>query len=261
MIFTVEKRQAAFELILNAAQKNEKIISLVQVGSGAVGYTDEFSDLDFVVALDKDESLLEVMDYMHEIIFGQFEVLDFSQNVEHHLQCYRLTDLLEIDIGFGAYTRAAAHKPNFKVLFDSSNTVEKAMKDSRAWFGGGAIEKKYQEDLTYASIMAPSHLMHAACAIKRNQYFRASAEMEFLRGILIKLIGGRKKIDVELNRDIDKLPPEELKVLKATVICGFEKENLWLALLSLSDALYAEMKKVKVNIPKEKVLEFFEVCK
>lgn len=261
MIFTVEDRQAAFDSILDAAQKNKKIISLVQVGSGAVGYTDELSDLDFVVALDKDESLLEIMDYMHEIISSQFELLDFSQNVERHLQAYRLTNLLEIDIGFGAYTRAAALKPNFKVLFDSSNTVEKAMKDSRAWFCGGAIEKKYQDDLAFASIATPSHLMHAACAIKRNQFFRASAEIEFLRNILIKLIGGRLKIDIEMNRDIDKLSPDELKVLKATVVCGFEKENLWKALLSLTDSIYEEMKKVKVNIPKEKVLEYFEVCK
>ena len=67
-IFSVQDRENAFEYVLSAARKSDRIIALVQVGSGATGYHDEWSDLDFVIALDSDESMPEVMDFMHRKI-------------------------------------------------------------------------------------------------------------------------------------------------------------------------------------------------
>ena len=65
-IFSIQDRENAFEYVLSAARKSDRIIALVQVGSGATGYRDERSDLDFVIALDSDESMPEVMDFMEQ---------------------------------------------------------------------------------------------------------------------------------------------------------------------------------------------------
>ena len=51
-IFSVKDRENAFGYVLSAAKECSKIIALVQVGSGATGYRDERSDLDYVIALD-----------------------------------------------------------------------------------------------------------------------------------------------------------------------------------------------------------------
>ncbi len=59
-IFSVQDRRDAFEYVVSAAEKCDRIIALVQVGSGAIGYHDERSDLDFVIALDSAESMKEV---------------------------------------------------------------------------------------------------------------------------------------------------------------------------------------------------------
>ena len=115
-VFSVQDREDAFEYVLSAARESDRIIALVQVGSGATGYRDERSDLDFVIALDSDESMPEVMDFMHRKIAERYDVLFFKQDEPRHLQCYVLSDLLEIDIGYGGYENAAAWKPAFKVL-------------------------------------------------------------------------------------------------------------------------------------------------
>ena len=112
------------DYILSASKDCPKIVSLVQVGSGAEGFHDEKSDLDFVIAYDSNESMAEVMDYMHRKISEKYSVLFFSQYAERHLQVYVLDNLLEIDIGYGCYEHAAALKPAFKVLFDNSGIVE-----------------------------------------------------------------------------------------------------------------------------------------
>ena len=44
-IFSIQDRQNAFDYVLSAAKGCDRIIALVQVGSGATGYRDERSDL------------------------------------------------------------------------------------------------------------------------------------------------------------------------------------------------------------------------
>lgn len=92
-VFSVEDRENAFRFILSAAGNCSRIVALVQVGSGAEGYRDDRSDLDFVIALDSDESMPEVMDYMHREIAGKYGVLFFRQDEPRHLQCYGDGDL------------------------------------------------------------------------------------------------------------------------------------------------------------------------
>lgn len=74
-VFSVRDRQVAFDYILSTARQCGKIISLVQVGSGAKGYHDDRSDLDFVIALDSDDSMTEVMEYVHRRILDKYELL------------------------------------------------------------------------------------------------------------------------------------------------------------------------------------------
>ena len=147
-IFSVEDRQKAFEYILTVTKEHEKIVALCQVGSGAIGYHDARSDLDFVIAMNTGDSMAEVMEYMKKRITEKYKVIYFKQAEDRHLQVYVLDNLLEIDIGFGGYEHAAAWKPAFKVLFDRSGVVEEKMIQSRAWMDDsiyGGKQKKVLE--------------------------------------------------------------------------------------------------------------------
>ncbi len=106
-IFSIEDRKSTLDYILSTAKDCPKIVSLVQVGSGAEGFHDEKSDLDFVIAYDNNESMTEVMDYMHNKISEKYNLIFFTQSEEKHLQVYVLDNFLEIDIGFGCYEHAA----------------------------------------------------------------------------------------------------------------------------------------------------------
>ena len=79
MIFSVQDRQEAFDFILSSTRQCDKIVSLVQVGSGANGYHDDRSDLDFVIAMDSNDSMLAVMEYMHKKISEKYELQFFIQ--------------------------------------------------------------------------------------------------------------------------------------------------------------------------------------
>ena len=260
-IFNVEDRQNALDYLLSSADECSKIVSLVQVGSGAEGFHDEKSDLDFVVAYDSNDSQTYVMEYMHRKITEKYNLLFFTQSEERHLQVYVLDNLLEIDIGFGCYEHAAALKPAFKVLFDNSGMVESKMVKSREGMDERIYGDKQKKDLETACNYVWTHLMHAAVAIYRNNYFRVVGELEFVRKIYIDLVGDRYKLESTVNREIDKLPDFEKEAIKSTFVFGESREILWIGLINLTNLVYKELEGNSVPISKEILLEYYKELK
>ena len=260
-IFSVQDRQNAFEFVLSAARENDRIIALVQVGSGAVGYRDDRSDLDFIIALDSDESMPEVMDYMHREIAGKYGVLFFRQDEPRHLQCYVLSNLLEIDIGYGGYENAAARKPAFKVLYDRSGTVEEKMIRSREWMDDHIYGDKQKKDIALARDSVWIRLMHAAVAIRRGNLFRAIGELEYVRKLYIDLLGDRYRLESGLNREIDRLPENEKETIRSTFVAGENPTDLWRSLLNLTKLVYEELDGQSVPVTQEMLVEYYKDLK
>ena len=233
-VFSVEDRENAFRFILSAAGNCSRIVALVQVGSGAEGYRDDRSDLDFVIALDSDESMPEVMDYMHREIAGKYGVLFFRQDEPRHLQCYVLSNLLEIDIGYGGYENAAARKPAFKVLYDKSGIVEAKMDASREWM----------DDRIYG-----------------DKQKKAIGELEYVRKLYIDLLGDRYRLESGLNREIDRLPENEKEAIRSTFVAGENPTDLWRSLLNLTKLVYQELDGQSVPVTQEMLVEYYKDLK
>lgn len=64
-IFNTIDRKDILDYIVSFTEQNEHIMALIAVGSGAFGYIDELSDLDMVVAIDNNENMEIVMDYVN----------------------------------------------------------------------------------------------------------------------------------------------------------------------------------------------------
>ena len=256
-VFSVQDRQAVFEFIRSIAAECDRIVALVQVGSGANGFHDEHSDLDFVVALDSGKSMPEVMEYMHRKISAKYELAFFTQNESRHLQNYILSDLLEIDIGYGGYEHAAAWKPAFKVLFDHSGTVEEKMVQSREWMDDSVYGEKQKKDMEQARNVVWFFLMHAAVAIHRGNCFRAIGEMEAARALYLDLLGDRYRLESARNREIDKLPEAEKAAVRSTYAAGESPSELRTALLNLTALVYKELEGVDVPVTQEMLHDYY----
>lgn len=258
-IFNEQDRQKTFEYILSAARACDKIVSMVQVGSGAIGYQDDRSDLDFVAALDSNDSMLSVMEYIHRKITEEYEILYFKQVEASHLQVYLLSDLLEIDIGYGGYEGAAARKPAFKVLYDKSGIVEDRMIQSRKWMDDVQFSDKHKKDIALACDTVWAHLMHASVAIRRGNSFRAIGELEYVRKVYIDLLGDRYRLESALNREIDRLPENERASIRSTFVTGESSEELWSSLLNLTRLIYRELEGSNVPITLEMLMDYYRV--
>ncbi|MBE6936507.1 MAG: hypothetical protein E7458_08470 [Ruminococcaceae bacterium] len=256
--FTIEDRQAAFEFIRSTADACSKVVSLVQVGSGAIGYHDEYSDLDFVVALDSDDSMLEVMDYVRKEISAKYELLYFAQNESRHLQVYLLSNFLEIDIGYGGYEHAAANKPAFRVLYDKTGVVEEKMIRSREWMDDVIFGEKQKKDLALAAQSVWMRLMHAAVAIHRGQTLHAMGELDQVRTQYIDLVGDRCRLESALNREMDRLPEAEKAAILSTYLTGADSDALWNCLLTLTERIFNELEGVETPLTRELLQRYYQ---
>lgn len=257
-VFTMQDRQDALEYVISVASECDRVVALVQVGSGAVGFRDERSDLDFVVALDKGVSMAETMDLMHRQIAGRYEVLYVGRDEARHLQCFVLSNFLEIDIGYGGYENAAAWKPAFKVLFDRSGTVEEKMVQSRSWMDDKIFGDKQQKDIATARSSVWLRLMHAATAIHRGNFFRAIGELEYVRKLYIDLLGDRYRLESSLNREIDRLPEAEKAAIRSTFVTGESREELVSALQNLTELVYRELADIEMPITKQMLYDYYK---
>lgn len=263
-LFSVTDRQDVLDYIISFTQQHEHIVALVAVGSGAYGYIDELSDLDMVVAVDSDENLETVMEYVAAQLRKRLNFIYFKQMPQRRLQVYLTESYLEIDIGYGPYTSAAAAQQHWKVVFDKSGTVDHAMRESwekRETTSGTHELAKVAE----CSDSAWHYLMHAASAIKRRQYWRATAEFEYARNLLIELLGCRYPLETRRNREVDKLPAAELAVLEETLVSDLTQEALWCSLAVLTNAIYTELERygerVRITVNRRHVEEYINACR
>lgn len=257
-IFNTKDRQDAFDYILSVAKECSKIVSLIQVGSGAVGYYDERSDLDYIVALDSDESMPEVMEYMRQKISEKYELAFFTQAKAKPLQVFLLANLLEIDIGYGGYEHAAALKPAFKVIYDNTGVVEEKMIRSREWMDDSIFGDKQKKDTENACNSVWARLMHAAVAIHRGNYFRAVGELEYVRNLYVDLLGDRYRLETALNRETDKLPEKEKTEILSTFVTGLNPSELWNSLIKLTDLIYKELEGCNIPVTYEMLNAYYE---
>ena len=257
-IFNEQDRQEVFDYILSITKENPKIAALVQVGSGSYGFHDEKSDLDYVIALDSDSSMLEVMDYMNERIASKYEIRYSKKQEASHLLVVVLSNLLEIDMGFGCYEHAAARKADYKVLFDNTGVVEEKMVQSRAWMDESIYGNKQKKDIETACDSIWARMMHAAVAIYRNNFLRAIGELDYIRRVYIDLLGDRYRLESGYNHDMDKLPEDVKSDIKSTLIYSEDSQKLWTSLLNLTTLVYKELEGNEVPISKEMLLEYYK---
>ena len=260
-VFNVKDRQNTFDDIVSIAKECNKIISLVQVGSGSAGYHDEKSDLDFVVALDSGNSMLEVMDFMQQRICEKYNVSLFRQDEARHLQVYILANLLEIDIGYGGYQHAAAIKPCFKVIYDNSGTVEAKMTQSREFMDDRIFGDKYKNDIASIQDTFWLHLMHAAVAVYRGNTLRAMGELEFVRNQYIDLLGDRYRLESAFNREIDNLSEDAKNSIRSTFVFSENPQDIWKSILNLTQLLYKELEDYSIPISQELLYEYYNSLK
>jgi predicted nucleotidyltransferase len=231
---TPEQRQTILDQLIDLFQTDSRIASVLIVGSGAFGFTDDYSDIDLaVVAYDElDAVYADWWSRLNEA----FSVLSYFRAPARYLYGLLLTGFLEVDLGFNSLTTLIARRGHWKIVFDRSAQVESIMQASWANRHAPDMEETYTHLVT--SIW--HYIMHVTVAIQRGQVWRAYSDLGDIREQTVRLAGLRYDLDTKRFREVDRLPVDLLGSLQATLPASLQPDELQRALRAAVECFFRE---------------------
>jgi hypothetical protein len=235
-LFNSEYRQNALSLVYETLKKDGRIIGALLVGSGAVGFRDEYSDLDLAVVVEGGTV---------DVVYQEWEakIMQLVPVIEHfrepsiHLLGFLLEGFLEFDISFQSPAGLYAHMPHWRILFDKQGSMASLMKprEPESRYSKANHEKRTSESW-YGVI-------HCISSIERHLPLRSTFFIDTLRNEAICMAGlnrGLRTGTESFLDDADQLPEAIKEVIKTAYPTGLLPRDLLTALKAAVEIYFSE---------------------
>ncbi|MCC5892934.1 aminoglycoside 6-adenylyltransferase [Exiguobacterium sp.] len=178
-MYTTTERTTHFQQVLRQLQANIDVQGVVQIGSGAIGYQDEYSDIDLMVAARKGAEPEEIKQALSKYFTDLSPMLvkekQFASDI--FLLIVLLDNRLEFNISIAPLEKLPVRSPLWKVVYDCDGKLEQKMMEEHTRF----LERPVQYDVgdvqfefIYASLALDKEL-------KRDNLVYALALLETMR--------------------------------------------------------------------------------
>ena len=249
LLFTPTDREKVKNELVNLLATTPEITAIILVGSAAIGYTDELSDIDIMSVVSDEADIVCVMDTICASVKAKYNTLCFAQLNERRLQVCLLDNCLELNFSYRTLETLEARAAHWQVLLDKTGKADSIMRSTYAKFDEENrinINNAYQNKLAEYSEQIWHYIFHAAAAINRGRFWKAVKELDYIRDNIIELKGLRYSLRMSRNSDVDKIPNDELAALQKTLPSVLSKEALADNLKNLITAAFDEL---EINLP------------
>ena len=255
--YSLEYRQATLDRALDALEADERITGVIIVGSGAVGFDDDYSDIDLCIVCPDDatQAIYEDWGERFEKLLPVIGCSPVTYGPHSHLYALLLDGFLEFDAGFIGIGSLAAKRERWKVAFDRSGKIGEIM--ARSWESGPNLDLTWEYLRRVEGIW--HHILHVGSALRRGQPWKALHYLETIRNRTIELAALRRGLDIGHFREIDRLPADLLdemakamparaedveivRALECAIACFFREARAYDETLGLSYSATLEPK-------------------
>lgn len=185
--FTPQFRVASLEALKAYAFEHESILGTLLVGSGARGFTDQYSDIDVIFVAQDEPPVVSVVDDVASWLPSEFKLV-FMTTYRHEpdifVICLITENGLELDVAVWSLLKLRATKPDWKLIQLRSPVQDQLItaamqqaKPSPKRIGGTEV---YGDDPLWQSV---NRL--AVARLRRNLHAVANAE-----AVLLDRLGG-----------------------------------------------------------------------
>lgn len=205
-MYTAVHRQQVLDDIVRKVGLDERVVSLILVGSGAKGFTDSLSDLDLVAVVEEskvDEVYRDLSDWIAETWAPTHSKL-YKHTPEVYVWCCLLPNRLNIDLGIWAENALFASKPHWKILFDRKGSINQKLSDTWNPPSVASFDELAKESISWSWQPVRS----AIVAQKRGEYLKADFQIGLLRQEVVKLYAAKAG---QVPEDLDREQQAELR--------------------------------------------------
>ena len=179
MMYTEDDRNNLLEQITEFVKSAPEFEGLLQIGSGAVGYTDIYSDLDFMAGCTDAESVPTANDKLISFFDGMDCVcIDHRRwsSTVYGLSAY-FENGLSVDISFMPTNEIKIKSPRWKILLSKSTGFSSSV-ERQANISFGGIDNSIHHKFVYA-------LRRCEIALCRGEYIYADISLSEARQLLL----------------------------------------------------------------------------
>jgi predicted nucleotidyltransferase len=237
--FTPADRQQILDHLLADFATDARIVGVLVVGSGAVGFDDEHSDIDLAVVAASAAEVEPVASAWEQRIRECWTVRGHFSNTREPnliLHGFLLDNFLEIDIGFQHPDNLIARRERWLVAWDRTGQLADQMRTS--WANRRASDR--QGILQHHLDGSWYYITHVTVGVQRGQLWRALSDLDMLRAYAVELTGLRLGIETEHFRDVHQLPPDVLAELNTTLVTRLEPAEITRALRATAAFFFRE---------------------
>lgn len=178
-MYTTIEREVQLQRVLQKLQTLPAVEGVVQIGSGASGYQDEYSDIDLMIAARKGNEPNDIKQALFEYFMDLSPILmkekQFASDI--YLLIVLLNNRLEFNISFAPLEKLPVRSPLWKVVYDRDSQLQQKMMKEHTRF----LEQPVQYDVGDV----PFEFVYASFALdkelKRDNLIYALALLETMR--------------------------------------------------------------------------------
>ena len=245
-MYNESERESYFQQVTSQIQAILDVEGIIQLGSGTVGYTDAYSDIDLMIATT--EQIIEVKDKIITILqnMDAFYVKDHSF----------FRNGLEMNISVLSVRLLNVKSPFWKIQFDRHGQVVEKMTEENNKFHTqeSPYLKPYDIGSEYAYLLRKVRI-----ELRRGNSFYAMQMLETLRdkAITMQIINENKKL--HQFKAYHTLDSKFLDELSKSYPSKIETMEIWKAADSLTHLFIEVLQKNKAFPYDEKVFQIAEV--
>ena len=243
MMFTHSERQGILQQLVQSLKDDNRIVGIVLVGSTAVGFADEYSDIDLIAVVDSQQSTERTFrEWVSRLDSDLAPIHRFVASFDEHnfLAGFLLPGCLEIDFGVVNFDALIAKRGRWKVVYDTTGRIEEKLRSS--W------DKRPQENIHEAGRELASvwhYVIQTVISVQRKQLWRALHNLEEVRNRGLHLAGLRRGLVVSHFREIDQLPSEIKREFEQTLVHSVTAEEILRALRWATECFFRELQAIE----------------
>ena len=227
VVYTIEERERLRDALVETARADARISGAAITGSGAVGATDRWSDLDLAFGIAEPLQMLETLSDWTDLMYSNHGALH-HMDVAFGAAVYRvflLGNTLQVDLAFFPAGEFGATHATFQLLF------------------GAAVERPRVAPPTAASLINWGWLyaLHARSCVERGRRWQAEYMISGVRDQTLALAALRHGLPAEQGRGMDRLPAAVTDPLEGALVQRLDAGELKRAFRVATDGLLGEI--------------------
>ncbi|MCM3666089.1 aminoglycoside 6-adenylyltransferase [Mesobacillus subterraneus] len=185
-MYTTEERNTFFDNTIERLKPSSLVEGIVQLGSGVIGYKDEYSDIDLMIAASNAEDVEITKDFVRQTL-GEFNPVyikekQLRENV--YLLIAFMENSLEFNVSIVPLDSLKVKSPLWKVIVDRTGFVSERMKKEENRFNNRTLKYEVNEDAVFGFVYCALRMEKE---LRRNNFIYSLKMLEMMRDYTLQV--------------------------------------------------------------------------